>query len=283
MNTSNEGTGSDTAVTRLPLWLRISGGVVFVGSAILEGRLIWEQTVWTWERGPQMVGFSLAHGLGVFLFLFPILLVLWLAVAVVLTVRSLIRKDQITTQRWVGLGLVVLLFVFMGLPDGFWQRVFIGRMADSPRAGDLLLYAAYRGDLGTVRAFVSHGVAVDATDHAYWRTAMHGAAAKGDLSILRYLVSKRANINALDRSGDSPLELAASANRAEAVKFLTESGAKRIRGDEAQRKKAIDDQVQESIEELDRAEAADKKLQEDIKRATQDEEIQRNGHKDNTQ
>jgi len=41
--------------------------------------------------------------------------------------------------------------------------------------------------------------------------------------------------------------------------------------------------VQESIEELNRAEEADPKLQEDIKKATHDEEIQRSGHKDNSQ
>jgi hypothetical protein len=87
----------------------------------------------------------------------------------------------------------------------------------------------------------------------------------------------------LDRSGDSPLAVAASASRAEAVKVLTQIGAKRIRGDEAQRKKAIHDQSQESLEELDRAQAAEKKLQEDIKKATRDEEIERNGHKDGRQ
>ena len=112
---------------------------------------------------------------------------------------------------------------------------------------------------------------------------MHGAAVKGDLPILRYLVSMGADVNALDRSGDSPLELAASGNRTDAAKFLIENGAMRIRGDEAQRKKAIDDRVQESIEELNRAEEADPKLQEDIKKATHDEEIQRSGHKDNSQ
>jgi hypothetical protein len=282
MNNSSEEV-QPRALARLPLWLSILGTIIFIGSATLAGRLIWEQTVWTWERGPQMVGFSLAHGSASILLLAPILLFLWTAVVAVLTVRSLIRKNRIAMQRWAGLGLVVSLFVLIGLPVGFWQRVFISRMAASPRAGDLLLYAAYRGDLSTVRGLVSHGAPVDATDHATWRTAMHGAAAKGDLPILRYMVSQKANINALDRSGDSPLELAASANRIEAIQFLTESGAKRIRGDEAQRKKALDGQVQESIEELDRGEAADKKLQEDIKRATQDEETQSSGHKNHTQ
>ena len=280
MDDSSEVQRRDLA--RLPLWIIGSGAIVFIGSATLAGRLIWEQTVWTWERGPQMVGFSLAHGSAAILLLAPFLLVIWTAVVAVLTVRSLIKKDGIAGKRWVGLGLAVSLLVLWGLPEGFWQRVFIGRMAASPRAGDLLLYAAYRGDLGTVRGLVSHGVPIDATDHFYWRGAAHGAAAAGDLPILRYLVSNGANINALDRSGDSPLEVAASANRVEAVKFLTESGAKRIRGDEAQRQKAIDDQVQESTDELGRQEAGDKKLQEDIKRPTQDEELQRTGRKGNS-
>jgi hypothetical protein len=250
MNTSNERAQPRTPIARLPLWLNITGVVVFIASVILEARLILEQTVWTWESGPQMVGFSLSHGSAGLLLLAPFLLVIWTAVMVALTVRSMIRKNRIATQRWVGLGLVISLFVLMGLPVGFWQRVFISRMAASPRAGDLLLYAAYRGDLGTVKGLVSRGVSVNATDHADWRTAMHGAAIKGDVQILRYLISKGADIDALDRAGDTPLEVAASANRTEAVIFLTQSGAKRIRGDETQREKARHDMVREEIERL---------------------------------
>ena len=254
MNAANEGPQSKTVVAQLPLWLSISGVVIFIGSAILSTRLIWEQTVWTWERGPQMVGFSLAHGSGAILLLFPILLILWTIVVAVVTVRSLVRKKRIAFARWAALGLVVLLLVLGELPDGFWQRVFIRRMAASPRAGDLLVYAAYRGDFGTVRAFVLHGVPVDAIDHSEWRTALHAAAIKGDTPTLRYLVSKGADINALDRSGDSPLELAASRGNQEATQFLVERGAKRIRGDDAQRQKAIHDKVHDDIEELNRAE-----------------------------
>ena len=283
MNVPNEGAQSDTRDARLPLWLRISGAVIFFGSAILEARLIWEQTVWTWEWGPQMVGFSLAHGPGAILLVFPPLLVIWTMVIITLTVRSRKRKIQTASIRLVALALAVTLISVGELPAGFWQRVFIRRMAASPRAGDLLMYAAYRGDLGTVRGLVLHGVPVNAGDHSYWKTATHGAAVKGDLSMLRYLVSQGADINALDRSGDSPLELAISANQAEAARFLTENGAKRIRGDDSQRKKAIDDQVGETIKELNRSEDSDPKLQEDIKRAARDEEIKRNNHKDETQ
>lgn len=249
--------------------------MLFIGSACLAARFIWEQTVWTWERGPQMVGFSLSHGSGAILLLFPPLLFLWCLGVAALTVRSFVKKNRIPRQRWIGLGLVVTLFLLMSLPEGIWERIFIKRMASSPRAADLVLVAASKGDLATVRAFLSHGVNVNATDRFYLRTPLHGAAAAGSMPTIRYLISRGANVNALDRSGDSPLELAASAGHVEAAKVLADQGAQRIRGDEAQRQKAIHDQVQEATEELDRAEAADKKLQEDIRKAAADEENRR--------
>jgi uncharacterized protein (DUF433 family) len=202
-------------------------------------RLVWEQTVWTWERGPQMVGFSLAHGGGVSLFLFPIGLILWTVGVVIATIWNLFKKRQISLGRWFAIGAIVLLFVSGSLSEGFWERVFISRMARSTHAGDLMLYAAYRGDLPTVRDLVMHGVPADAKDHAYWRTALHGAASKGDVNIIRFLASSGANINAVDRSGDSPLELALANHQKAAGNVLTALGAKRIQGDQAQRDKAI--------------------------------------------
>jgi hypothetical protein len=239
-------------IARLPVWLRVTGILVCIGSAVLQIRIIWEQTVWTWKRGPQMIGFSLAHGPGALLLLFPFLLIAWTVVVIALSVRSKIKKNRIAPSRWAALGLAVFILASGELPDGFWERMFITRMAASSRAGDLLVYAAYRGDLGTVKDFILHGVPVDALTHNDWQTAMHGAAVRGDVRIARYLVSKGANINALDRAGDSPLELAASNNNDSMVNFLTGSGAKRIRGDEAQRKKAIQDEVSDDIKEMER-------------------------------
>jgi hypothetical protein len=261
---------------KLPLWLTILGAVIFAGSAVLAARLIWEQTVWTWERGPQMVGFSLAHGSGALLFLFPILLIVWSIVVVTVTIWSLIRRKRVAIATWVLLGVAALLFSLMGLPEGLWERAFIQQMAASPRAGDLLVYAAYRGDVGTVRAFISHGVPINATDHSDWRTGLHAAAVGGDLRTTEYLVSKGADVNVLDRSGDSPLELASERGHRQVASFLEAHGAKTIRGDEAQHQKAIHDKVQEDIEELDRAEAADKKLQDDIKRAESEKQNKSN-------
>lgn len=263
---SNREIHSQAPFVRLPLWLAIPGIVIFAGSAVLAARLIWEQTVWTWERGPQMVGFSLAHGSGAPLFLFPILLVVWAFVVVTVTIWNLIHRKRVAISTWVALGVVASLFLLMGLPEGFWERAFIHQMTASPRAGDLLVYAAYRGDFGTAKAFISHGVPINATDHSDWRTCLHAAAVAGDFRTTEYLVSKGADVNALDRSGDSALELASEWGHGKVASFLEAHGAKMIRGDDAQHQKAIHDKVQDDIEEMDRAHAADKKLQDDIKK-----------------
>jgi len=126
-------------------------------------------------------------------------------------------------------------------------------MASSPRAGDLLIYAAYDKDFGTVRAMLSHGVSISTTDHSEWRTALHAAAIAGDLRTIQFLVSSGADVNALDRAGDSPTELAASRGDQECASFLEQHGGKRIRGDEAQHQKAIHDKVRDDIEEMNRS------------------------------
>lgn len=233
-------------------WLLALGVVPFVGTTLLTGRLIWEQTVWTWERGPQMVGFSLAHGSYAVLLLAPFFLALWGAVALVLVVVNLFKKRRTDKPTLIAFGLALLLFSIDFLPSGVWQRLFIREMASSPRAADLLLYAAYDRDYLTVKALLSHGVPITATDHHEWRTALHAAAIAGDVRTLRFLVSDGADVNALDRAGDSPAELAASRGHQDCVAFLQEHGGKQIRGDEAQHQKAIDDEVQDDIKEMDR-------------------------------
>ena len=197
-----------------------------------------------------MVGFSLAHGGGAILLVFPVLLFFWLIVVSALSVWNVVRRRHVSRTRWAGIGLCVLLLLLGSLPEGFWQRAFIGRMAASPHSGDLLFYASCRGDLGTVQGLVTHGVSVNATDRAYRKTALHCAASGGDTRIVQYLASKGANLNAVDRAGDSPLELAISNHQEATTNLLTELGGKRIQGSDEQKQKAIHDQVQEDIERL---------------------------------
>src|SRR5438067_10791380 len=41
--------------------LQVLGWIALAGAAPLSLRFIYEQTLLTWRRGPQMVGFALAH------------------------------------------------------------------------------------------------------------------------------------------------------------------------------------------------------------------------------
>jgi Ankyrin repeats (many copies) len=253
MTIAIEESANRAPTVRVRWWLLALGVVPLIGTALLAGRLIWEQTVWTWERGPQMVGFSLAHGSGAVLLLSPFLLAFWVAIAFVLIVVNLVKKRRTDTPTWAAFGLAVLLFGLLFVPSGVWQRLFIRQMASSPRAGDLLVYAAYNRDFRSVKATLSHGVSIGATDHSEWRTALHAAAIAGDLRSIQFLVSSGADVNALDRAGDSPAELAASRGHTECATFLQERGGKAIRGDEAQHRKATEDKVRDDIEEINRS------------------------------
>ncbi|MGD0893860.1 MAG: hypothetical protein ABR923_20245, partial [Terracidiphilus sp.] len=58
------------------------GVLAILFTATLVARMLWEETSLTIREGPQMLGFSLAHGPGAILFLAPVTLVLWLLIAV---------------------------------------------------------------------------------------------------------------------------------------------------------------------------------------------------------
>jgi hypothetical protein len=250
MNTEQIG---QTAASRRFRWSLVIVGVLpILGTAILTGRLIWEQTVWTWRRGPQMVGFSLTHGAGAVLFFAPLLLVLWAVLALSMIAVDLVKRRKLDTATFAGFAVALVLFGLLSVPGGIWERLFIREMVSSAKVGDLFVYAAYNKDFRTVQAMLSHGVNVSVTDHSEWRTALHAAAIAGDLRTIQLLISSGASVNSLDRAGDSPTELAASRGHQDCVAFLEEHGGKRIRGDEAQHQKASHDKVAEDIEEMNR-------------------------------
>ena len=154
-----------------PSFLSWLGIVATVGVWVLALRLVWEQTVWTWERGAQMVGFSLMHsGVGALLVLGVYASLLWVLVvlAVAAVRRTLGGPKVLALLVTYALGWALLL-----APYGFWQRLFIGKF-DSARATDLMIYAAAAGDLQTVRAFLDSGVPLKAQVRS--GTALHAAA-----------------------------------------------------------------------------------------------------------
>src|SRR5215831_18447304 len=143
---------------------------------VLASRLVWEQSVWTWDRGAQMVGFSLMHsGLGVLLVLAVLVSLVWPVVVVVAAAitRSTGGRKTLILLTVYGLGWALIL-----TPYGFWQRLFIEKFPP-PQAIELMTYAAAGGDLRTVRAFLHAGVPINAQGRH--GTALHAASVQAEL------------------------------------------------------------------------------------------------------
>lgn len=207
-----------------------AAAVASVGSVLLAGRLAWEQTVWSWENGPQMVGFSLAHGPGMVLLLCPVLLAVTLVLLLVVTARDLARRRRVPWRRWGGMGLASVCLSLANISYGFWQRLFVDRIATGPFAAEFLIHDSALGDSRTVKALVAHGVPVTARSRRTHQTALHAAAVEGKTDVIEYLLSEGADVNAVDRYGNSPLQNAMEMGRSEAVRVLTLRGAQRVTG-----------------------------------------------------
>lgn len=67
---------------------------------------------------------------------------------------------------------------------------------------------------------------VNARDISNGRSALHIVAARRDLTWLRYLTSKGADVNVRDNRGESPLQLATSLGWIDGVQHLVASGAR---------------------------------------------------------
>jgi hypothetical protein len=199
--------------------------------------MVWEETLLTLQRGPQMLGFSLAHGAGGVLFLAPPLLLLWLIAAFLTMVVSLWRRRHLSRGFWSSLGVGVVTLGVLALPPVFWQWLFIGSFAKSAYADELMTHAGAEGDVRTVRGYLEHGVPLEATNYEGSTTAFT-AAAGGSLEVIELLASKRANLNATNSYGDSPLEAAIERHNDHVVAFLRARGAIQVRGTPEQREAA---------------------------------------------
>lgn len=215
----------------------------------LAGRLVWEQTVWTWERGPQMVGFTLIHtGLVILLLIGLYIGLIWFVLYILVAIK---KKNLGGRTGKIVLICYILALLVISTPYGFWQRAFINRFTPE-QSIELFTYAAASGDLKTVKAFLEHGVDINAQDRN--GTALHGAAVEGNLEVMEFLIAHGADVNALNPYGDSPMANARDAqnNRNEAQALLAKHGGSIIRGSEEQRNRVIEEQVRRDIEEMDK-------------------------------
>jgi len=168
--------------------------------------LIWEQTLLTWEHGEQMIGFTLAHTLGIIVF--PAVFAhfaSWLGVLTFLLVPVL-RKQ--TSSPWVLVLCVVLscapVPAYM-LSYGDWQRLTLERKGLGPRAGNQLLYRTAAGDVKTVEALMNLGLHPDAAPNAEdCDRALLMASRNGSKVLVELLLSRGANPEPPPCRGQTP-------------------------------------------------------------------------------
>lgn len=91
----------------------------------------------------------------------------------------------------------------------------------SPNGNTALLMAAFQKNKPAVLALLEKGAQVNRPG---W-TALHYAAAAGDLDIMKLLLERHAAVDAVSPTGTTPLMLAASEGQEDAVQLLLEEGA----------------------------------------------------------
>ena len=91
--------------------------------------------------------------------------------------------------------------------------------------GDLHL-AVEKGDLSKVRQCLESGTNIECVRGKASFRVLHRAAEAGNKSMVRFLIQKKANVNAMAMQGWTPLDLAQKKEQFEVVQLLRENGAK---------------------------------------------------------
>jgi len=125
-------------------------------------------------------------------------------------------KEMMTrpkTQRWKLIGVTAALLVAALL----W-------FASADRRGRMLVRASWSGNNTLARCLVCLGTDPNKIPHGTGG-ALHGAAATGNLNLMRFLIHHGADVNARVKFGITPLWEARHSNQAEAEQLLLANGA----------------------------------------------------------
>jgi len=115
---------------------------------------------------------------------------------------------------------VVLLIAFLTVPTALVLTVQAGTGTAVPP----LHRAAALGDVSAAKDLISNGVDVNSKDE-YGQTPLHLAVRYGNENIANLLISKGANVHARDRYGNMPLHYAAQYEQTKMAELLINSGA----------------------------------------------------------
>merc|ERR1712187_374557 len=78
--------------------------------------------------------------------------------------------------------------------------------------GTALHRAAFAGDVAAVSSLCARGAAIEARNPSYQQTPLHLACAKQHVFVVRLLLAARADLDAKDQDGFTPMDLLASSS-----------------------------------------------------------------------
>ena len=123
------------------------------------------------------------------------------------------------------------LFVVLGLATGCGGEIETPPTTEVSSAVEAvaatnLFHAAQLGDLEAMQQYLGQGQSVTNRHADNGQTALHYAAWGGQTSTITWLIGQKADINALDNAGKSPLDFAWMPKGEAARKMLADAGAK---------------------------------------------------------
>ncbi|MFZ3277266.1 MAG: hypothetical protein WA182_10225 [Candidatus Sulfotelmatobacter sp.] len=104
----------------LPSFLKVWWVSASPFAFLFAARIFWEKTIWTWSRGPQMVGFALWHihpGFAVVGTVCSLAVAVWLVITIPYAV---VRRRDIEPWDWMMMAVSVAVIVALALPDTFF-------------------------------------------------------------------------------------------------------------------------------------------------------------------
>ena len=209
----------------LPAWARRFGWFFLIGQTIFIGRIVYESTVLTCVNGPQMVGFSMAHGGHSFFLLGLLFLPFGALFFLVVLVFGVVRKLRFGLREWVLMAALLVSFSFLFVPYRVWEHLDMTVCSSGPLGDAFLLEAARLGNLGQVTRLVAEGHSVN-RDSGSDDTPLSSAIKGRRVDVVAFLLSKGANVNAHNSlTGETPLMKAAYSEDTQMLELLIAQGA----------------------------------------------------------
>jgi hypothetical protein len=207
------------------LWTMV-GYASVVGAALLTARILYEETFLTWRKGPQMVGFAMAHGAVPFIAATGLLVVLIGLLWSIVTLPILIRyKFRVPLVDWTPLIFLSLLAVLLAIPYETWEEFSVRIAGPGSHGNNFLVQAAAQNKRRFVTLLLSKGYDINYEDQG-GTTPLSGASVGGHEEMVGFLLSQGAEVNRKDRLvGETPLMAAAEMGQLGTAKMLLKNGA----------------------------------------------------------